>query len=195
VTPTIPSTRRQQIVEAARRLLEEQGPAALSMRNVAAEIGIRAPSLYEHVTDKRALESAIIADALTEHGLAQSQAIEDGHSDDPLMDMAMRYREWALTHPHLYRLIYSRDLDRDEPAVAEAERVAAIPIRTLTAGDVPAARVIWSFAHGMVSLELADRFPPDTDVDELWQRGMAALKGTLMAQPAGERANGGARRL
>lgn len=180
MTPTVPSTRRQQIVEAARRLLEEQGPAALSMRNVAAEIGIRAPSLYEHVTDKRALESAIIADALTEHGLAQSKALESEPGDDPLMGMAMRYRDWALTHPHLYRLIYSRDLDRSDPAVAEAERIAAIPIRSLTGGDIPASRAIWSFAHGMVSLELADRFPPDTDVDELWVRGMAAMK-TMLA--------------
>ena len=180
MTPTIPTTtRRQQIVDAARRLLEEQGPAALSMRNVAAEIGIRAPSLYEHVTDKRALESAIIADALSEHGQAQTEFLKDYDGDDPLMGMAMMYRSWALSHPHLYRLIYSRDLDREEPAVAEAEQVAALPIRSLTNGDIPAARAIWSFAHGMVSLELADRFPPDTDIDELWTRGMAALKTML----------------
>jgi len=180
VTPTIPSTRRQQIVEAARRLLEEQGPTALSMRNVAAEIGIRAPSLYEHVTDKRALESAIIADALNEQATAQSTFLASYQGDDPLMGMAMNYRDWALAHPHLYRLIYSRDLDRDELAVAEAEQHAARPLRSLTRGDVPASRAIWSFAHGMVSLELADRFPPDTDVDELWRRGMRAL-GTMLA--------------
>lgn len=180
MTPTIPSSRRTQIVEAARRLLEDQGPAALSMRNVAAEIGIRAPSLYEHVTDKRALESAIIADALTEQATEQSAFLEQYRGDDPLMGMAMNYREWALAHPHLYRLIYARDLDRSDAAVAEAERVAAQPLRSLTGGDVPASRAIWSFAHGMVSLELADRFPPDTDVDELWRRGIEAMK-TMLA--------------
>jgi AcrR family transcriptional regulator len=180
VTPTIPSTRRQQIVEAARRLLEDQGPAALSMRNVAAEIGIRAPSLYEHVTDKRALESAIIADALNEQATEQSAFLESYQGDDPLMGMAMNYRAWAVTHPHLYQLIYARDLDRSEPAVAEAEQVAAQPLRSLTGGDIPASRAIWSFAHGMVSLELAHRFPPDTDVDELWRRGIEAMK-TMLA--------------
>ena len=179
VTPTIPSTRRQQIVEAARRLLEEEGPAALSMRNVAAEIGIRAPSLYEHVTDKRALESAIIADALNEQGQAQMAFLDSYHGDDPLPGIAKNYRQWALEHPHLYRLVFSRDLDRDEPAVVSAEQVAAQPMRRITSGDISASRAIWAFAHGMVSLELADRFPPDTDIDELWQRGIASLKGML----------------
>jgi AcrR family transcriptional regulator len=180
VTPTIPSTRRQQIVEAARRLLEEQGPAALSMRNVAAEIGIRAPSLYEHVTDKRALESAIIADALNEQAIAQTAFLESYEGDDPLMGVATNYREWAQAHPHLYQLIFARDLDRSDPAVAEAELAAAVPLRSLTGGDVSASRAIWSFAHGMVSFELAHRFPPDTDVDELWRRGIEALKTMLV---------------
>jgi AcrR family transcriptional regulator len=179
VTPTIPSTRRQQIIEAARRLLEEQGPEALSMRNVAAEIGIRAPSLYEHVTDKRALESAIIADALNEQGEAQLAFLDHYEGDDPLPGIAKNYREWALAHPHLYRLVFSRDLDRSEPAVAAAEQFAAQPMRRVTGGDIPAGRAIWSFAHGMVSLELAGRFPPDTDVDELWRRGISAMKTLL----------------
>jgi AcrR family transcriptional regulator len=179
VTPTIPSTRRRQIIDAARRLLEEQGPEALSMRNVAAEIGIRAPSLYEHVTDKRALESAIIADALNEQAAEQMAFLERYEGDDPLTGIAKNYQQWAVAHPHLYRLVYSRDLDRDDPAVVAAEQAAAQPIRRVTGGDIPAGRAIWSFAHGMVSLELADRFPPDTDIDELWVRGIAALRTML----------------
>ena len=130
-------------------------------------------------TSVPALESAIIADALNEHGTAQREFLERYDGDDPLMGMAMKYRAWALSHPHLYRLIYSRDLDREDPAVAQAEQVAAVPLRSLTGGDIPASRAIWSFAHGMVSLELADRFPPGTDVDELWERGIAAMKTML----------------
>jgi AcrR family transcriptional regulator len=144
----VPTSRRLQIIDAARRLLEEQGPGALSMRNVAAEIGIRAPSLYEHIADKRALESAIIAAGLAEQGVALTEALRS--SADPLTDMTGTWRRWALVHPHVYRLIYVRDLDRDDPAVATAERSAAEPMWTLCGGDVMAARVIWAFAHGMV---------------------------------------------
>src|ERR1700712_32057 len=119
MSPAAPSSRRSQIVDAARRLLEAQGPEALSMRNVAAEIGIRAPSLYEHVADKRALESAIIAAGLREQGVAMSPALL---AADPLAAMTDAWRTWAGEHPHVYRLIYVRDLDRDDPAVASAER-------------------------------------------------------------------------
>ena len=61
-----PSPRRHEIVEVAGRLLDERGPEAVSMRNIAAEMGIKAPSLYKHVADKRELELALIADALAE---------------------------------------------------------------------------------------------------------------------------------
>lgn len=150
------------------------------MRNVAAAIGIRAPSLYEHVTDKRALESAIIATGLEEQGVALTAAVaEIGNGDDVLMALCMAWRRWALAHPHVYRLIYVRDLDRSDPAVASAEQAAGAPLRALFDGDVAAARVVWAFAHGMVSLELSDRFPPGADVDELWVRGLGALRELL----------------
>jgi AcrR family transcriptional regulator len=181
MSAAVPTSRRVQIVDAARRILEEQGPEALSMRNVAAEIGIRAPSLYEHIADKRSLESAIIAAGLSEQGVALAGALHA--SADPLTEMTGIWRQWALTHPHLYRLIYVRDLDRDDPAVAAGERAAAEPMWALCGGDVAGARVIWAFAHGMVQLELSDRFPPGADIEVLWRRGLEALRG-LLPDPA-----------
>jgi AcrR family transcriptional regulator len=178
---TVPSTRRTQIVAAARRLLEEEGPDALSMRNVAAEIGIRAPSLYEHVADKRALESAIIAAGLNEQGRAFREALAADAADDPLSVIAQAWRTWARAHPHVYALIYARDLDRSDRAVADAELVAGAPLREICDGDLVTARVIWAYAHGMVNLELTDRFPPGTDVEALWVRGLGALRALLPA--------------
>jgi AcrR family transcriptional regulator len=179
---TVPSTRRAQIVAAARRLLEEEGPEALSMRNVAAEIGIRAPSLYEHVADKRALESAIIAAGLNEQNVAFREALAAHPSGDPLTVIAQAWRRWALAHPHVYALIYARDLDRSDRAVAEGERAAGSALREICDGDLVTARVIWAFAHGMVNLELTDRFPPGTDVEALWERGLGALQALLPPQ-------------
>ena len=177
MSAAVPTSRRVQIVEAGRRILEDQGPEALSMRNVAAEIGIRAPSLYEHIADKRALESAIIAVGLSEQGVALAEALDS--SADPLTEMMAGWRQWALAHPHVYRLIYVRDLDRADPAVAAAERSAAEPMWALCGGDVVGARVIWAFAHGMVQLELSERFPPGADIEGLWARGLEALRGLL----------------
>jgi hypothetical protein len=38
------------------------------------------------------------------------------------------------------------------------------------------ARAVWVFAHGMVVLELAERFPPDADLDAAWRAGITVLR-------------------
>lgn len=48
-----PTTRAQQVVDAAREVLERDGPAALTMRRIAGDVGIRAPSLYKHFPTRR----------------------------------------------------------------------------------------------------------------------------------------------
>jgi AcrR family transcriptional regulator len=45
-----------------RELLEAEGPPALTMRGLGERLGIRAPSLYKHLSNKAALEVALIAD-------------------------------------------------------------------------------------------------------------------------------------
>jgi AcrR family transcriptional regulator len=68
--------RAREIVAAARELLEEEGPDALSMRRLAERLGIRAPSLYKHLPDKAALEAAIIATGLEDAAAAFEAAVE-----------------------------------------------------------------------------------------------------------------------
>ena len=43
-------------------------------------------------------------------------------------------------------------------------------------GDADLARAAWAFAHGMVQLELAGRFPPGADLPAAWHSGVAALE-------------------
>jgi AcrR family transcriptional regulator len=64
------------MVAAGRRLLEEEGPEALTMRRLAERLGIRAPSLYKHLPDKAALEAAIIATGFEEAAAAFEAAVD-----------------------------------------------------------------------------------------------------------------------
>jgi AcrR family transcriptional regulator len=168
------SQRALEIVAAARQLLEQEGPAALSMRRVADRLGIKAPSIYKHLPDKQALESALISTAFEELAAAFEVALKD---DDPLGAVAAAYRRYAKQHPHLYRLMTEQPLDRNllKPGVEERARIPAIRI----VGDDPAAaRALWGFAHGMTILELNRRFPADADIDAAWERGLQAFRGT-----------------
>ena len=46
-------------------------------------------------------------------------------------------------------------------------------------GDSHRAQALWSFAHGMVILELDDRYPPGSDLDGTWRAGAAAFEGPV----------------
>jgi AcrR family transcriptional regulator len=163
--------RAREIVAAARDLLDEHGAEALTMRRLADRLGIRAPSLYKHLPDKAALEAAVIATGLEDLAGELEAAVES--AVEPLPALAAAYRGFALAHPHLYLLITNRALPRDRLPAGVEDRAAA-PLFRAT-GDRALARAFWAFGHGLVTLELAGRFPPDADLDAAWQAGTASF--------------------
>lgn len=173
----VTTDRVAQIVEAARDLLETQGPDGLTMRAVASRLLIQAPSLYKHVESKEDLEVLLIAEAFRDQGAAIHTAV-DGLGRRPtrrasLTALGRAYRGWALAHPHLYRLATEGSLPR-ESLPEGLEAWAAEPL-VRAAGSEARARAAWAFAHGMTILELDGRFPPDADLDAAWAAGIAAL--------------------
>lgn len=167
--------RAQQIAVEARALLEERGREALSMRNIAARIGIRAASLYEHFADKRAVENAIIAAGFYEQGDFIKDRLEANPGEPQMRIVAEAYRDFALAHPALYSLTMSRGLDRDAPDVAPAERYASGFLRRAVGDRWQLGLAFWAFAHGVIDLELHDRLPPNTDPREVWEEGLNGL--------------------
>ena len=169
---SVPGARRAEIVATARDLLEQEGEAALTMRSIASRLGIRAPSLYKHFPDKEAIEVELMATGFAELGDALEMSVAG--SSQPVADVAAAYRHWALEHPHLYRLLTNRPLPRGRlPAGVEAR--AARPLLDAVGGSLAAARAVWGLAHGLVSLQLSDRFPPGADIDAAWEVGIAMV--------------------
>jgi AcrR family transcriptional regulator len=165
--------RAQQIVAVALELLEAEGPDALSMRRVADGVGIRAPSLYEHLPDKRALEAAIISVGFER--LADAFDAAAAQPGDPLARAAGVYRAFAAAHPHLYRLMTAHELHRELLTPGVEDRAGRV-IYEAAGRDADLARAAWAFAHGMTILELDHRFPAGADLDAAWERGLAAFR-------------------
>jgi len=168
--------RAREIVAIALELLEEDGAEGLSMRRLAERIGIRAPSIYKHLADKQELEAAIISVGFEQQADAFETALEA--SPDPLGAVAHAYRAFAHRHPHLYRLMTERELQR-ELLTPGVEARAGRAVYEAVGRDPDLARAVWAFAHGMTILELDRRFPVDADLDAAWSRGIRAFAGGL----------------
>ena len=175
VTPelTARSGRAADIVAAARRILEDEGVDALTMRRLAAEVGIQAPSLYKHFSTKRAVEAALIEQGMLELGKALHVAVAAPGRGGLVRSLLDAYRRAALASPALYRLTTARRLPREDlpPGL---EEWAGQPF-FLATGDPWRAQALFSFAHGMVILELDDRFPEGSDLGRTWNAGAAAF--------------------
>jgi AcrR family transcriptional regulator len=177
VTATRP--RAAAIVAAAREILEEEGREALTMRRLGEAVGIRAPSLYRHFRDKAAVEVALMEVGFAEVAVAFEAAVaRDGEA---LAAIGAAFRAFGLAHPHLYRLLTTGRLPR-ERLTPGVELRAAAPLLRATGGNPDLARAAWAFAHGMVILELEDRFPPGADLDAAWAAGLAAFDRAVATQ-------------
>lgn len=170
---TASTPRRREIIDRARQILEIEGRDALTMRRLAEEIGIRAPSLYKHFPDKRAVEIALIEIGFLESAEAYDAEIAIDDERSPLQRLAAAYRDYALAHPHLYRLMTEDPLPRERLTPGVETHGAEPLLRIVPNPDM--ARAVWAFAHGMTILELNGRFPPDADLDAAWEAGMNAL--------------------
>lgn len=156
-TPAHRGDRRAQLVAAARHLLETEGAEALTIRRLGAALGMRGPSVYKHVPDKAAIEDALAVEGFLE----LTEVLRE--VTPTFAALARGYRGWALTHPHMHRLLHDRPLDRSRLPAGLEDRAAA-PLVAACDGDRALARAAWATINGLVDLELAGRFPPDTDL-------------------------------
>lgn len=171
---TARTPRAAAVVDAAWDLLDTKGPEALTMRRVADMLQIQAPSLYKHLPDKAALESALIEEALVRIGTALHTAVATPGRHRPVVALLAAYRAHALAHPHVYRLATAGPLDR-AALPPGLEDWAGMPF-LLAIGDPHRAQALWAFAHGLALLEI-DRRPQSIGaLDRTWRAGADAFE-------------------
>lgn len=159
---------RRGLLDAAGRLLVEEGPGALSMRRISREVNCSTKVIYTLFGGKRELVEELRLEGFDR--LRRSvEAVE--HPGDPwayVIALGWAYRENALANPNHYAVMFGRALPGLEPTeegLRGSERtfgglVAAVE-GCVEAGVVApsdpraVASVLWATVHGVVSLELA----------------------------------------
>lgn len=100
---------QEAIKETAWNQIAELGAPALSLRAIARELKITAPAIYNYFPSHNDLVTALIVDAFTSLGNSQKSTLEAGKGKDAaanLFSLGIAYREWAVTYPQRYQLIF-----------------------------------------------------------------------------------------
>ena len=104
---------RRALIDAASRVLESEGPSALSLRAVAREAGVSPAAPYHHFKDKGELLEAVAHEGWTLLDAALAKA--DAPSPQAAMNgLGVAYVCFALQNPALYRVMYDRARDRED---------------------------------------------------------------------------------
>jgi TetR/AcrR family tetracycline transcriptional repressor len=103
-----PTLSREQIVAAAIGIVDREGLDALSMRKLAAELGVGPMSLYYHVRDKSSLYDLILDAVMSEVDLSIDDP--DGQPRERVARLARAFRAALLAHPHATTLAAGRSM-------------------------------------------------------------------------------------
>jgi len=186
------STTRETLRDSALRLLEERGPGALRIRDVAAAAGQSTMGVYTHFGSKQGLLEQLYLHGFSRLEERLDSVPSDGHGRQELLAFALAYRAFALDNEALYGLMFERATPDFVPSDASrlaglstfemlARRVAEWrPDRTDPAAD---AHLVWATMHGLVSIELSHRRWGGPLVAHLQgdpERNYAAAVGTLL---------------
>jgi AcrR family transcriptional regulator len=182
---------RERLCDVAERLFAEKGPEAVTVRELATELGVSPMTPYRYFADKDAMLAAVRARAFDRF----SQAMEDGFIAYKAggyaagAEPAQPYIDFAFDNPAAYRLMF----DVNQPTVAEhPELVRAMTraratmsqgIRAASArGLVDPAQVelmshmTWAILHGPIMLKLAGMLGPHMPARDLITQTLAAMR-------------------
>ncbi len=156
---------RRALIDAASRLLEAEGPSALSLRAVAREAGVSPAAPYHHFKDKGELLEAVAHEGWTllDEALAKAKA-NAASPDKALNELGVAYVCFARENPALYRVMYDTARDREDlPDQMKDDKDSAyckVRDTLVEAGADPAdaldielaTTAAWCSAHGLAEM-------------------------------------------
>lgn len=177
VTARRPLT-RERVFRGAVDLADREGIEALTMRNLAAELGVEAMSLYNHVANKDEILDGIVECVLAEIPLPSTE----GDWKQEMRERAVAARRVFLRHPWAIGLLEARHAKSSQARLGYYDAVLGC---LRAAGFTPtlsmqAFSIIDSFVYGFILQELS---LPFDDPDSLQEVGEDLLRQMADAYP------------
>ena len=176
------------LVRVAGEILDQGGPATLTLREAARRAGVSHSAPYRHFADREALLAEVSAQGFVQLAAALRQAAPAGGAE-----VARAYLRFALGHPRRYRLMYADQTSLARRAGLEAQANAVLRLFAESIpglGDAEQARhagtAAWALLHGLAELLLDGYLGPlaadGDDVERLVREVVGMVR--FAAKPA-----------
>jgi AcrR family transcriptional regulator len=173
---------RDRVVAAAAEIADAEGVHAVTLARVAAALGVKSPSLYNHVGGRDDLIRGIALLGLSEIAAALREAAIGRSGTEGLVATAGAYRRYVLEHPGRYAAaaITAPDPDDAERLAASATVLDVLRgvLRAWALDEdetIHALRAYRSAVHGFASLEAAGGFGIPVDLDTSFEHLIRTL--------------------
>ena len=197
---------RNEILDSAGQLINLGGVEHLTMRTLGKEVGVTAATLYGYFPAKEAVLKALLDEKMRAMNVALSQASEGvPPGARRILSYAIGYRQFALTSPDFYHMFIVKFDPPDWDLVATGEDEHSVVLTRLhreiqyamdhgemdRLPPVAVCRVLWSVAHGYVTLERSDcfdtkRLDPEVQSRRYLEHLLLSTKGMFTPQTHAE---------
>lgn|GEM_PF-1132294 len=163
---------REALITTGLRIIDQEGLQALSIRRLAAEIGVSHTAPIYHFSNKNELVAAISTEGFRIYNRSVAPVLEEPNAETRFIELGRRYMRFASEHSAYYRLIFGPAADTcySEELAKESSRAFESLISTIAYylrahgidGDDFEKRVrmtaimVWSQVHGTVMLWFND---------------------------------------
>ena len=160
---------RRALLDAAAEAIEESGPAALSLRDLARRAGVSHAAPTHHFGDKKGLLTALATEGF---GQLAAALEESRAATGSFLELGVTYVRYAVTHRAHFEVMFQPDLFHgDDPALDAASTLAYealyAGVAELPDGAGTNVREVglagWSMAHGFATLWLSGALPQTTE--------------------------------
>lgn len=162
---------RRALITQALELIERDGAAALSLRELARQVGVSHAAPVHHFGDKAGLLTAIATQGFV---MLANELRRTYARTGSFLEVGVAYVRFAVRHRAYFEVMYRPELYRTDDPDLEAARQHARAVLYGPLADQPdlapaesrqAGLAAWSLVHGLATLLLTGNLPPDTSRD------------------------------
>ncbi|KOR76830.1 TetR/AcrR family transcriptional regulator [Paenibacillus solani] len=167
-----PGIDRLQLLQTAAELADRDGLHALTLAALAGKLGVRSPSLYNHVDGLTGLHAALTLYGLQTLHDRMLKSVAGRSGEDALRHACLSYVDFARSHPGLYEAALQpirpdqQEIQQVGDQIVELLLQILVPYQLSQSEALHTVRTLRSLCHGFSSLDRAGQFALDLSLDD-----------------------------